>query len=123
MSPFDDVAITEYYGRPIAWATDKGIVTGVGGDEFAPGQNIIREEMVVMLSNYIKFKEISLEEIQTSPFADIQQASPWARAAIADMKRYGIIHGQGGNLYSPKATAMRAEAAQIFLRFLELVKK
>ncbi len=123
-SPFTDVDMSMYYGKPIAWAEANGIFSGMGlSDEFAPEQNITREEMAVMLSNYIKFKEISLEEIQTSPFADIQQASPWARAAIADMKRYGIIHGQGGNLYSPMATATRAEAAQIFLSFLELIRK
>ncbi len=120
MSPFDDVEITEYYGRPIAWATDKGIVTGVGNGKFAPDKSITREEMAVMMYNYIQKtgKNLPATLNLPIPFADEADISPWAKEAVSVMQAYGLINGGGGNRYNPQGTATRAEVAQIFLNYL-----
>ena len=41
---------------------DNGIVGGYGNDLFGPKDLITREQMAVMLNNYIKYKGIVLEK-------------------------------------------------------------
>lgn len=113
-SSFDDVDIDLWYGKPTNWAYDKGIVTGRGNDLFAPNDLITREEMAVMLSNYIHYKGIVLDETsQNNPFSDENSISPWAKDAVLEMQKYELISGVGNNMYAPKSNANRASVAQI----------
>ncbi len=124
VSPFDDVAITEYYARPIAWAANNGIVTGIGDNRFAPDKSITREEMAIILANYIRDKSLKLPQNgSVTPFSDSDEFSPWAAKAIADMRRLGLINGKGNNSYDPQGKATRAEVAQIILNLLNVMEK
>ncbi|WP_312279827.1 S-layer homology domain-containing protein [Oscillibacter sp.] len=38
----------------IEWAYKKGIIQGIGGNQFAPDRAIIREEIAVILQNHAK---------------------------------------------------------------------
>lgn len=114
-SKFTDVDINEWYGKAVAWAVDKGITSGVGNNQFAPNRAINREEMAVFLYHYMKYKGIELPNTESNiPFADTEKVSDWAKNAVADMKRLGLINGVGSNNYAPKDTANRASVAQIF---------
>ena len=55
-NPFSDCA-GHWASKEIAWAYQKGIVTGVGNNRFAPDQQITREQMVTMLFRYSGAKE------------------------------------------------------------------
>ena len=121
-SAFTDVDINAYYGKAVAWAADKGIVGGIGDGLYAPDQNISREEMAVMLANYIRYTGITLKATGNSAaFADNEQISPWAKDAVAQMKKYGIISGVGTGEYNPKGNATRAEVAKVFQNYLTAI--
>ncbi len=123
VSPFTDVDINEYYGRPIAWAAENLIISGVGGGRFAPDENITREQMAVILANYIKFKGMDLPQNGTiQSFDDSSQFSPWAIEAIDYIRRLGFLNGYGNNFY-PQNPASRAEVAQMFLQLMIAANK
>ena len=121
-SRFTDVPVGQWYTSAIEWAADKSIVSGIGNNKFDPDADITREQMAVMLYNYIEFKNISLPAIQAAAaFADESSVSLWAIGAVRAIKSAGIITGKPGNLYDPKTTASRAEVATIFARFLDYI--
>ncbi len=117
-SPFADVDIKAWYGPEVAWAADKGLVTGVGDGKFAPNRAITREEMAVFLYRYIKFRGYDMEEKSVTPFADMNQVSPWAKTEVTAVQKWGLLSGVGDNLFAPKRTASRAQVAQIFYNLL-----
>ena len=122
-SPYTDTDIATWYGASVAWAAamgiiDAGILDGCAAGTFKPNGNVTREQMAVMFANYIRISRLSLTESAAQEFADISQASTWARSAIQAMRNHGIINGMGNNLYNPKGDATRAEVTQIFTNFI-----
>jgi hypothetical protein len=107
----------DYYSSAIAWAAKEGIVKGyadTGYTVFGVGDDITREEFVVMLYRYFKWPETtgSLEG-----FADASKVSSWAVKAMKWAVENGAIQGKtaadGSKLIDPQAKISRAEAAKI----------
>jgi hypothetical protein len=117
---FTDVPDTQWFSKPIAWANAVRLVSGTGEGEFAPEREITREEMAVMLYNYINWKGVEIKTETKAPFGDFDEVSKWAQEAVNAIQGYGIINGVGDNMFAPKRTASRAEVAQIFANYLEM---
>ncbi|NOU91961.1 hypothetical protein GC093_01750 [Paenibacillus sp. LMG 31456] len=122
-SEFTDVDINAWYGKATAWAADKKIVSGVSNGRFDPDAQITREQMAVMLNNYIKYKGIKLASKSQPDFADASVVSDWAKDAVTQIQSYGIISGVGENTFAPKANADRASVATIFTNFIKVLNK
>ena len=126
---FSDVKSSQYYVPYIAWASDKGIVTGMGGDKFAPNAAVTREQMAVMMTNYMKFKDqgpVGLWAIQLT-YGDLDKVSSWADEGVMFMTMKDLMNGMGndakGNpLFAPKETSTRAQTAQVMMNLEELLK-
>ena len=116
---FKDVADRQWYTAAVAWAAETGIVNGVGADRFDPHAPITREQMIVMLYNYMKSKGYAIPQGQGRPFADEGKISPWALEAVHALQSLNIITGRNGNLFDPKGVASRAEVAAVFVRLIE----
>ena len=52
-------------------------------------------------------------------FVDTESISAWAKKAVTWAVGEGLISGKGNGNLAPLATASRAEAAQIFMNFLD----
>ena len=118
-SSFSDVPSNEWYTAAIEWAAQNGVVSGTGEGKFDPAANITREQMALMLSRYITYKSYNLEDMASAAaFGDADEISTWAKDAVADMQRAGIISGRPGGLFDPAAIASRGEVAAIFARFV-----
>jgi len=109
-----------WFASAVEWAADKGIVNGVGDDKFAPNAAITREQMVVMLVNYVRFKAYALPNAPApeAAFADERSISGWAADAVATLHGTGIINGKQGNIFDPQGMATRAEVSATFDRFI-----
>ncbi len=116
-TPFSDVDINEWYGKSIAWAKDNKIIDST--NEFNPNEAITREDMAIILWNYINYKDITLEVVNEVPFSDINKVSNNSKTAVESMKKYGLIEGMGDNTYMPESTATRAEVATIFMNVIK----
>jgi len=118
-STFGDVSSTAWYFAAIEWAAGQGLVQGVGNDNFAPSTPITREQMAVMLHNYVVSRNIELPQDTTRTFTDQDDISYWAVDGVLAIQAAGIIMGRPDGRFAPRDTATRAEVATIFARFLE----
>jgi len=121
-SSFSDVSRDVWYFGAVEWAYHMGIVQGIGNREFAPNNNITREEMAVMLYRYSKVVGIEFSEDTVTEFIDNALISNWAIEAVNTMQKAGIISGRTDGNFDPPGTATRAEVATIFSRFLNLIQ-
>ncbi|MDR2088577.1 MAG: S-layer homology domain-containing protein, partial [Clostridiales Family XIII bacterium] len=120
---FDDVAADKYYAAFVRWAKESGIVSGVGGNLFAPDSDITRQDMAVILCRYARFMGIELpKKEEKRAFADEARIAGYASEAVYAMREAGIITGKPGNLADPQGKATRAEVAAMFHRFVEATK-
>ncbi len=122
LSSFVDVPDTSSYLPYIEWAVKKGIIQGIGGNKFGPEMQITREQMAVMMVNYVNAVEYDLPDLQEIlSFADDEKISLWAKDAVKVIQKAGIIIGKNNNLFDPAGNATRAEASTILRRFVELI--
>ena len=117
---FMDVPVGQWYTDAVIWANDEKIVSGMGEGLFAPNMEITREQMVVMLYNYAKFKGYDVTaSADLSAFADTASVSAWAQPAMQWAVAEGYISGMGDSQLAPQGTATRAEIASVIMRFME----
>jgi len=120
-NPFGDVPAAMWYSNAVIWAAKNGIVTGFGGN-FAPLDNITRQDFALILMRYAKFKNSELPLTREyQPFNDDARISDYAKAAVIQGYRAGVIGGAAGNNFVPLGNATRAEAAAMLHRLLLLI--
>jgi hypothetical protein len=118
---FDDNNESAWYSPAVTWAAWHGISHSLDPRIFEPNRPITREEMAVMLHNFIISKGVNIP-IQPMPggFTDQSEISMWAESAIRAIRAMGIITGHPDGSFAPQDTATRAQVAAIFARFLEV---
>ena len=118
---FPDVPANEWYGEAVAWARQKGIVTGFEDGTFRPMEEISRQDMALMLQRYAK----TVKGTDTTPTGDLSRwpdaglVGSWAVDALRWCVGAGIINGKDGGL-QPTGNATRAEFATILMRYAKL---
>lgn len=111
---FTDVPSDMYYAPYVSWAKESNIVNGMTETEFAPNSDITREQLAVMIYNYLKYKNVDMSSaINTTEFTDNSEISSWANEAVNTVKALGIVNGRPDGSFNPKGTATRAEIATI----------
>ncbi len=115
---FSDVDPDTWYGPYVAWASENGVVEGVGGGRFAPNAPITREQLCTMLARYLQDNGIDLPVLENpASFTDQAQISAWAADAVEQFRLSGIIEGFNGR-FLPGDDASRAEVAAILARLI-----
>ncbi|MDD6270549.1 MAG: leucine-rich repeat protein [Ruminococcus sp.] len=108
---FSDVPTNEYYSAAVAWAKDRGIVTGYSADNFGVGTYISREQICLIFSRYFDGEATGDVDAIVQAYPDGGNTSPWAKAGVALAIENGIV-GNAGYI-NPIGNAGRAEVAQI----------
>lgn len=125
---FTDVPAGKWYTGAAKWAVDNKILSGYSDGTFRPNAKITREEMCVIMSNYIAYhsEKNNVEhkkEGSTKAFSDASQISSWAKTAVADCRAYGLIDGFSDGTFRPKKESTRAEVAAVIYKLAWLVKE
>lgn len=122
---FSDVADGKFYTNAVIWASSNNIVKGKSETEFAPYENITREQMATMLQRYTEVRGLdSLHRADISSFPDASDASSFAVDGLAWAIGAGIMEGkrQGDvTILEPKGSATRAQVATMLMRFSQNV--
>jgi hypothetical protein len=117
---FTDVPATEWYYNYVNWGFAGGIVNGMDETTFAPNDNITREQMAIMLSNFARNTELVLPETSAgTAFTDSALISPWATEAVTQIVSSGIMGGYPEGNYKPQGKATRAEAATVIYKLIQ----
>lgn len=114
--PFDDVEYGVWYSTYVATAWRNGLVNGVSKNQFGLGMNITRQDMATMIYRSAELSDVEGNAIE---FADGYQIADYAREAVENLSKAGIINGIDGS-FMPEKTATRAEVAKILSNLLAL---
>lgn len=102
-----------YYAAYVNWASENGIVRGIGHGKFDPKRPITREEMAVMMNKFLQVTDKKLSEKESKAFTDDETIAPWAKEAVRAMEKKGIVKGMEDGSFRPKSGFTRAQVAQV----------
>ena len=88
---FADVSADAEYANAIAWAESTGIISGMGGENFAPENVMTREQLAVVLANYASVNGLSGQNAVN--YTDTDAASAWSADGVAFAAEAGIFEG------------------------------
>ena len=116
---FADVAADACYAPYIEWARQTGVVQGVGENRFAPDAPATREQLAVITANYARAQGAALAAVSpAAAFADGAAVSAWARDAVTQLQRAGVLSGYPDGTFRPQQTVTREEACKILCEAL-----
>ena len=107
-----------WYAKAQEWATANSVSDGEN-----PTGEVTREQLVTMLYRYAQYKgyDVSIgEDTNILSYVDVDQVSDWAMEAFQWACGTGVIEGDENSALTPKASTTRAQAAAMFMRFIEL---
>ena len=111
-----------YYYSAVLWASSNKIVNGYSNGKFGADDNITREQLAVMLSNYCKYKgKYKATNANYSKFSDSGKISGFAKTGMNWAVGNKIVNGSNGKL-NPQGTANRAEAAAMIYNYCNRIK-
>ena len=120
-TPFTDLT-ANWYKPAILWAYQNNVVAGTSPTTFAPDQPVTREQIAVILTQYM-FHVLKMNRTWTpadlSTFPDGAQVSGWAKEAMQDAVALGLINGTKApddKVYlDPQGSAARQQVATILM--------
>jgi len=107
---YTDVRPSKWYAPAIDWASENGIVQGMGDGIFAPEASITREQACVIFYNHS-----GKSGTEPLPFTDSSAISSWAQKGVAFCAEKKIVNGYPDGTFRPSAGATRAEMAKMTL--------
>lgn len=116
-TPFADVPETAWYAKPVAWATEHGIVNGTSAVSFSPKGSASREMVITILFRFAGASPVAAN--CTAPFSDSESIHKWAYPAVNWAVSMGYVQGSAGRL-NPTAYITRAELAQMMMNYLRM---
>lgn len=119
---FDDVKNGLWYSNAISWGSGMNIING-SNNKFKPDDNILRQDLAVILRNYVKSKGIDTNcRADLSKFEDYKNIDDYALSALEWANAKGIITGSN-DLLNPKNNATRAECCKMLWLTYELIQR
>lgn len=113
-SYFNDVTSSySWASTSIDYLFEQGVVTGTGGSNYSPAQNMIRGDFMLML-----YRALDLSSSSKSNFSDVPAGS-YYYTAIATAKALGIAKGYD-DLFMPNAPITREDAMVLVARALKV---
>ena len=128
---FADVKEGTWYTEAVRWAKSEGVAGGYGNGKFGPNDTLTREQMVVMLYRYARYKgcDVSVgEDTNILSFDDATTVAEYAIPAMQWACGSGVVGGKdaadgSGLILDPKGSTTRAQMATMVMRFCaEIVK-
>lgn len=122
---FTDVSTGRYYSDAVAWASENGIVLGMGDGTFDPEGEVTRQQIAVILYRYAQFKGVDVsvdENIDLTGYQDAAEVSRYAVTAMTWATQTGLINGvpvQGSMYLQPRESATRAQVCTILMRYIK----
>ena len=121
---FGDVQDGAWYADAVNWAVQTGVAQGYDNGNFGPDDPITREQLAALLYRYALAKGYDADagsQAALSAYGDAGEVSGYALPAMRWACDAGIVTGVTESALEPRGTATRAQAATMFMRFLNLM--
>ncbi|OME36589.1 hypothetical protein BSK46_17650, partial [Paenibacillus odorifer] len=113
---FLDVPTSNYAYSYVEAAVKAGLIKGTGSNLFGTGQNLSRQDMVVMFVRALGVNPTG--KAGTLQFADSSQIADYSKDFIAAAVEYGLITGYN-NFFNPDTKVDRQAVALVASKFLK----
>lgn len=114
--PFGDVADSQYYAVPTLWAYQRGIVSGISADRFAPNASCTRAQVVAFLWRMAGRPE---PKTQGMVFVDVSPDSYYYKAVLWANEK-GIARGVSFDNFAPDRIITRQELITFLYRMVDI---
>ena len=126
-SAFTDVAPGAWCAGAINWAAAKKIVEGKGDGTFAPNEPITRAQMCAIMQRYLnyyakKHNVTAVVKSAATSLTDRGQIPAYARTAVEQCQKWGLVNGFSDGTFRPQAMSSRAQVAAVIYRLAFVVK-
>ena len=125
ITSYADLEEGQYYLDAVCWAQINSIANGISDTQFAPNNNISREQIAAIMHRYAQYKEYDVsvgENTNILSYDDFADVSEYAISSVQWALGSGLIKGKTTTTLNPKDNATRAETAAILHRFIETNK-
>ena len=115
---FTDVPSGAWYEYAVNSLADRGIISGIGDNKFAPGRALSRAETVTILAK-MALSSTDIEQYKNfSRFNDVPK-DKWYTPFINWASEAGVVSGDGNGRFRPDGAIARQELAVILQNFSE----
>ncbi len=111
--PFRDVKESDWYGDPVRFCFNAGLMGGTGNGYFSPKSDMTRAMLVQVLYS------ISGEKTESYGFKDVK-AGKWYADAVNWAAKNEIVSGTGNGKFSPDLPITREQLVAILYRYASL---
>ena len=131
---FADVKPEDWFYKAVGSAQASGVIEGISDTEFGIGQNITRQDAVLICKRAAEKLGLSFENgddsthtsyeyagTDTNAFSDKDDIAEYAKDAVEAMRKSGIVTGKSNNEFKPVDNMTRAEAAVVVDRLIKLI--
>ncbi len=120
-SSFGDVLETQWYTDAVVWAESQGIIQGYGNGLFGTHDRVTRQELATILYRFTTKRGANVSAAaELASYSDAAEVAEWAEAAMKWAVAEGIVEGRSETELVPRASACRAEAATMLMRYAGL---
>lgn len=118
---FLDVPESAWYYKFVRWAATQEITAGIGDNQFGPGVQLTREQVVTLLHSFAtRYMGQTLDgRTNITGYSDYEKSSQWARDSLSWAVYYGILDSSwaGENTLGGHQYADRAEVSAMLAAF------
>ena len=112
--PFTDVKTGDWFYEAVQYVYDKGMMTGVSADRFAPASTTTRGMIVTILYRLENEPAVSGD----LPFTDVESGA-WYANAVAWAAANDIVNGTSATTFAPNSPITREQMATMLYRFAQ----
>ena len=112
--PFTDVKTGDWFYEAVQYVYDKGMMTGVSADRFAPASTTTRGMIVTVLYRLENEPAVSGD----LPFTDVERGA-WYADAVAWAAANDIVNGTSATTFAPNSPITREQMATMLYRFAQ----
>ncbi|MBP5654191.1 MAG: S-layer homology domain-containing protein [Clostridiales bacterium] len=114
---FKDIKSSDYFYKPVLWAVDKGITTGVSKTKFAPQGVCTRAQTVTFLW---RMANKPAPKTKTNKFKDVKTKDYFYKAVLwASEKK--IVAGYGDGTFKPQGKCLRRQMVTFLYKYDKFV--
>ena len=121
LSGYKDVGSGAWFRASVLSCTEKGIMSGVSADSFAPGTAMGRAMLVTAVYRLAGKPTIYFIREPDMPFGDVESGR-WYSDAMIWASTMGITGGVGNGEFAPEAPASREQIAVMLYRYAQYAK-
>ncbi|MEG2583224.1 MAG: S-layer homology domain-containing protein, partial [Oscillospiraceae bacterium] len=119
---FVDVDLKGWSTKYIVTAKQKGIINGISETQFAPNENILRQDMAVIVARCAKLLNKTIVENGSVTISDMDEVDEYAKESVEYLVSMGILSGDEVGNFKPKDSLTRAECAKVVYSLIDTDK-